>query len=60
MLVEIPLTDTERAAVKDDHKAVDRLIDVLRDVVTLAAPTPRQLHDRLPAGHGDAQKDGER
>jgi integrase len=43
MLVEIPLTDNERAAVEDDHDAIARLIDVLHDVPTPAGPTPRQL-----------------
>ena len=43
MLVEIPLTDSERAAVEDDNDAIARLIDVLHDVPTPAGPTPRQL-----------------
>ena len=43
MLVEIPLTDDERAAVEDDQNAVVRLIDLLADVATPAGPTPREL-----------------
>jgi integrase len=43
MLVEIPLTDGERAAVEDDQHAIARLIDVLHDTPTPAGPTPRQL-----------------
>jgi len=49
MLVQIPLTDTERAAVEDDHNAVDRLIDLLKDTATPAGPTPRQLEDTTPS-----------
>ncbi|MCA1697749.1 MAG: hypothetical protein LC790_02130, partial [Actinobacteria bacterium] len=41
MLVEIPLTDDERAAVTDDHNAVKRLLDRLADTPTPAGPTPR-------------------
>ena len=43
MLVEIPLTDEERAAVEGDEQAVGRLIDLLADTRTPAGPTPRQL-----------------
>ena len=43
MLVEIPLTEDERAAVESDEHAVVRLIDLLADVATPAGPTPRQL-----------------
>ena len=49
MLVEIPLTDEERAAVEDDHGAVDRLLDRLIDTPTPPAPTPRDLHASDPA-----------
>ena len=45
MLVEIPLTDDERAAVEGDQDAVGRLIDLLADVATPAGPTPRALDD---------------
>jgi Phage integrase family len=47
MLVEIPLTEDERAAVESDENAVMRLIDLLADVATPAGPTPREL-DGLP------------
>jgi len=50
MLVEIPLTDNERAAVEGDQAAVGRLIDLLVDSPTPAGPTPRELsqdHDRV-------------
>ena len=43
MLVQIPLTDDERAAVDSDHDAVEKLIDGLRDTATPAGPTPREL-----------------
>ena len=43
MLVEIPLTDDERAAVEGDQAAVDQLLGRLSDVATPAGPTPRQL-----------------
>jgi hypothetical protein len=43
MLVGVPLTDDERAAVGDDHAAVDRLLQRLADVATPAGPTPNQL-----------------
>jgi hypothetical protein len=47
MLVSIPLTDDERAAVSDDSSALDRLIERLADVPTPAGPTPRQLGAKL-------------
>jgi integrase len=43
MLVEIPLTEDERAAVQDGEAAVGRLLDRLADVPTPAGPTPREL-----------------
>jgi integrase len=43
MLVGVPLTDDERAAVDNDHTAVDRLIHRLADTATPAGPTPNQL-----------------
>ena len=43
MLVSIPLTDGERAAVDDGQTALDQLLDRLADVPTPAGPTPRQL-----------------
>jgi integrase len=49
MLVEIPLTDNERAAVEGDEHAVGRLIDLLADAPTPAGPTPRELaQDQRP------------
>ena len=43
MLVQIPLTDDERAAVEGDQTAVDRLIDLLADTPTPAGATPREI-----------------
>jgi hypothetical protein len=43
MLAQIPLTDDERAAVEDGTVAMERLIARLKDVVTPAGPTPREL-----------------
>jgi hypothetical protein len=49
MVVQIPLTDSERAAVDGDQAAIDRLLDGLGDSPTPAGPTPRQLNDQTPA-----------
>ena len=43
MLVEIPLTDDEQAAVEQDERAVGRLLGRLADTPTPAGPTPRDL-----------------
>ena len=43
MLVQIPLTDEERAAAEHDQDAVGRLLDRLTDTPTPAGPTPRDL-----------------
>jgi hypothetical protein len=43
MLVAIPLTDDERAAVDDGQEALGKLLDRLADSPTPAGPTPRQL-----------------
>jgi integrase len=43
MLVQIPLTDEERAAAETDQQAVGRLIDLLTDTPTPTGATPRQL-----------------
>jgi len=43
MLVAIPLTDDERAAVDDGQAALDKLLTRLADTPTPAGPTPRQL-----------------
>jgi hypothetical protein len=44
MLVGIPLTDDERAAVDNDQAAIDRLLQRLAHVPTPAGPTPNELH----------------
>ncbi|WPB90701.1 hypothetical protein [Streptomyces malaysiensis] len=44
MLVSIPLTDDERAAVDDGQTALDTLLDRLAEVPTPAGPTPRDLN----------------
>jgi hypothetical protein len=43
MLVSIPLTDDERAAVDDGQTAVDRLLGQLADVPTPSGAAPRQI-----------------
>lgn len=43
MLVSIPLTEEERAAVDDDQSALDRLLERLAEVATPAGPTPNEL-----------------
>jgi len=43
MLVQIPLTDDERAAVEDGAAAVQQLIERLLDVRTPSGPTPREI-----------------
>ncbi|MFC7303200.1 tyrosine-type recombinase/integrase [Streptomyces monticola] len=43
MLVSIPLTDDERAAVDDGQAALDALLDRLAEVPTPAGPTPREM-----------------
>ncbi len=49
MLVQIPLTDNERAAVEGDQDAVDRLLNMLATV-----PTPDQSSGEADSRHGDA------
>ena len=50
MLVSIPLTDDEQAAVEDGQAALDHLLQRLADVPTPAGTTPRELNsDRHPA-----------
>ncbi len=44
LLLEIPLTETERAAVEDGSAAVEHLLERLADTPTPAGPTPRELH----------------
>jgi hypothetical protein len=48
MLLTIPLTDDERAAVDDGADAVERLLARLADTPTPAGPTPREIP--LPPG----------
>ncbi|CAN3985876.1 hypothetical protein KPATCC21470_8608 [Kitasatospora purpeofusca] len=43
MLVAIPLTYDERAAVDDGRAALDQLLARLADTPTPAGPTPRQI-----------------
>ena len=43
MLVAIPLTDDERAAVDDGQEALDKLLERLADTPTPAGATPREL-----------------
>lgn len=43
MLVGVPLTDDEHAAVDTDQAALDRRIQRLADIATPAGPTPNQL-----------------
>jgi hypothetical protein len=45
---EIPLNESELAAVEEGIAAHERLIDNLRDVPTPAGPTPRQMGDARP------------
>ncbi|MCM2518094.1 hypothetical protein NC658_33510 [Streptomyces griseoincarnatus] len=47
MLVSIPLTEDERAAVDDGQTAIDALLARLTDIPTPSGPTPRDLG--LPA-----------
>jgi len=60
MLVQIPLTDTEQAAVEGDETAVGRLLDLLADAPTPAGPTPHELTSaagpELPPPHADAAR----
>jgi integrase len=58
MLVQIPLTDEERAAVEGDQQAVDSLIDRLGDVATPAGPTPVELKQTKRQPAGPAETDG--
>jgi hypothetical protein len=51
MLVAIPLTDDERAAVDDGQAALDSLLNRLADLPTPAAPIPRQIGIRPTATH---------
>ena len=50
MLVQIPLTEDEQAAVENDQAAITKLIDRLADMPTPAGPTPRDLESTAPVG----------
>lgn len=43
MLVSIPLTDDERAAIDDGQSALDNLLARLAEIPTPAGPTPREI-----------------
>ena len=47
MHLEIPLTESERAAVEEGAAAVEQLIERLADTPTPAGPTPRQIRATL-------------
>ena len=47
---EIPLNDSELAAVDDGVAAMEKLIEQLADVPTPAGPTPRELGNRVCDG----------
>ena len=56
-LVEIPLTDEQRAAVEHHHNAVDHLLGRLIDTPTPAGRTPRQLGAIDNHASGEARDD---
>jgi integrase len=62
MLMDIPLTDDERAAVEDGDSAVNKLLERLADVATPAGPTPRDLASSItvpiPVRAAGASDDG--
>jgi integrase len=49
MLVSIPLTDDEQAAVEDGQAALDQLLQRLADLPTPAGTTPRELNTPVTA-----------
>jgi integrase len=49
MLIAVPLTDDERAAVEDGHAALAALIDRLRDMPSPAGSAPRSLGTTVTA-----------
>jgi hypothetical protein len=51
---EIPLNDSELAAVDDGVTAMEKLLEQLTDVPTPAGPTPRELGNRV----GDDKAEG--
>ena len=48
MLIEIPLTDDERAAVEEGQSAMTALLERLADTPTPAGPTPRTIIGPVP------------
>jgi integrase len=56
MLVQVPLTDTERAAVEGDQTAVDRLLGGLIDTPTPGGATPRDIEDARPTHESDGAR----
>jgi integrase len=49
MLLAVPLTDDERAAVEDGHAALEALADRLSEMPSPAGPTPRSLGNTVSA-----------
>ncbi len=49
---EIPLNDSELAAVDDGVVAMEKLLERLADIPTPAGPTPRELGNRVCDGRG--------
>lgn len=49
---EIPLNDSEMAAVDDGVAAGEKLLEQLADVPTPAGPTPREPGNRVSDGKG--------
>ena len=49
MLVSVPLTDDERAAVEEGHSALAALIDQLTDVASPSGSTPRAMRSTVTA-----------
>jgi hypothetical protein len=47
---EIPLNESELAAVDDGVAAMEKLLEQLADVPTPAGPTPRELGNRVCDG----------
>ncbi len=53
---EIPLNDSELAAVDDGVAAMEKLLEQLADVPTPAGPTPRELGNRACDGTGRSER----
>jgi len=56
MLVQIPLTDEERAAVEGDQTAVDRLLAGLAGTPTPGGESPLRIIQPEPRASGDSQE----